>query len=217
MLAGRGADDSCATLFPMDVGIFLARGLQLRHPRHRRRRILHSGTPEREQAFFSRLCETLFIAWQKLPLKACSIVLVGKWQERTGSFAAGLVGGVCADRPEFSLPGHLSPVRFCRDRRLTWRIRKIPLETISGRILPERSLLFSANPKSAYCSLFILLYRFGEAQLLGVAKLFLLDAARPGRFGADGRRIRLDLRNDRRHRAALRRLAGRLRCCAART
>ncbi len=130
------------------------------------------ATTEREQAFFSGIRNTFYrAAW--IAAQGSLIILAGKIQERTGSFpfawstTFALVAGIflclglyhrfILPKPAIDQPQDLDS------------LKKFVVEFL------KTFGTFFQKPKIVMLLLFLLLYRFGEAQLLNVAKFFLLD------------------------------------------
>lgn len=130
------------------------------------------ATTEREQAFFSGIRNT-FYRVAMIAAQGGLVILAGTVQEHTGSFpfawsiAFALIAGIflclgiyhrlvlprpAVDQPQS--PGSLK--KFMSEFFKTFGT-------------------FFQKPKIVALLLFLLLYRFGEAQLLNVAKFFLLD------------------------------------------
>jgi len=135
------------------------------------------ATTEREQAFFSGIRNT-FYRVAMIAAQGGLVILAGKIQERTGSFPAAwatafaVVAGIflclgtyhrfVLPRPAVDLPQSLGS------------LKKFMLEFF------KTFGTFFRKPKIVALLLFLLLYRFGEAQLLTVAKFFLLDSRNQG-------------------------------------
>jgi MFS transporter, PAT family, beta-lactamase induction signal transducer AmpG len=133
--------------------------------------------PEGEQALFSGVRNT-FYRLANIAAQGGLVILAGELQKRTGSYATAwmlafaLVAGIILalavyhrlilPRPAADLAGGV----------------------VSGRIFFENFALtfveFFRKPKILTLLAFILLYRFGEAQLLNVSKFFLLDPTGKG-------------------------------------
>ncbi len=130
------------------------------------------ATTEREQAFFSGIRNT-FYRVAMIAAQGSLVVLAGKIQARTGSFpfawsiAFALIAGVflclgiyhrfVLPKPSVDQPQSLGS-----------------LEKFMVEFFKTFGTFFQ-KPKIVALLLFLLLYRFGEAQLLNVAKFFLLD------------------------------------------
>ncbi|HLX94973.1 MAG TPA: MFS transporter [Verrucomicrobiae bacterium] len=135
------------------------------------------ATTEREQAFFSGIRNT-FYRVAMIIAQGGLVILAGKIQECTGSFstawsiAFAVVAGIflCLGiYHRFVLP------RPAVDRpQSLGSLKKFMLEFF------KTFGTFFQKPKIATVLLFLLLYRFGEAQLLTVAKFFLLDSRNQG-------------------------------------
>jgi len=128
---------------------------------------------EREQSLFSGVRNT-FYRVAAILAQGQLVVLVGMIHSGTGSFTTawtsvfGLVAGIflllglyhrlILPRPAADVPGG-----------------KMVSENFFGTFVT-----FFQKPKIGTLLAFLLLYRFGEAQLMGIAKLFLLDAREQG-------------------------------------
>jgi PAT family beta-lactamase induction signal transducer AmpG len=133
--------------------------------------------PEREQALFSGVRNT-FYRVANIAAQGQLVVLVGRLQKHTGDFAtawaaafalmAGIVFGLgiyhrmVLPRPS----GDVAHQEYAAKHFLAG--------------FAETFAAFFGKPKIVTLLAFVLLYRFGEAQLLGVAKLFLLDPRAQG-------------------------------------
>lgn len=127
---------------------------------------------EHDQAWFSGVRNT-FYRVANIAAQGLLVVFVGQWQEHTGSF-------VSAWATAFAImAGFIFGLGIYH--------RLILPQPPGDMTHPENSLKrfisdfagtfasFFRKPRIGVLLAFILLYRFGEAQLLGVAKLFLLD------------------------------------------
>ncbi len=130
------------------------------------------ATTEREQAFFSGVRNTFYrVAW--IAAQGGLVILAGTIQEHTGSFSF-------AWSAAFAL---VAGIFLCLGLYHRWVLPKPAMDR------PQRpgSLIkfmvafvktfetFFRKPKIITLLLFLLLYRFGEAQLVKMAQLFLLD------------------------------------------
>jgi MFS transporter, PAT family, beta-lactamase induction signal transducer AmpG len=135
------------------------------------------ATTEREQAFFSGIRNTFYrVAW--IAAQGGLVILAGTIQERTGSFsiawsvAFALVAGIflclglyhrlILPEPAIDRPQSLGS------------LKKFTTEFF------KTFATFFQKPKIVALLLFLLLYRFGEAQLVKMAQLFLLDSRAQG-------------------------------------
>ena len=128
--------------------------------------------PEHDQAWFSGVRNT-FYRVANIAAQGLLVVFVGELQKRTGNFAT-------AWAVAFALMGGMMLALGIYHRLILPR----PVGDVAH---PENSIqhflldfaktfgAFFRKPKIITLLAFILLYRLGEAQLLGVAKLFLLD------------------------------------------
>jgi PAT family beta-lactamase induction signal transducer AmpG len=135
------------------------------------------ATTEREQAFFSGIRNT-FYRVAMISAQGQLVVLAGKIQERTGSFTTawtlvfaltvgiflclGMYHRLVLPKPAIDQPHSLGS------------LKKIMVEFF------KTFGTFFQKPKIVALLLFLLLFRFGEAQLLNVAKFFLLDPRNQG-------------------------------------
>jgi MFS transporter, PAT family, beta-lactamase induction signal transducer AmpG len=135
------------------------------------------ATTEREQAFFSGIRNTFYrVAW--IAAQGGLVILAGIIQERTDSFhfawsiAFALIAGILLclglyhrfilPRPAVDQPQSLDS------------LKKFMVEFF------KTFGAFFRKPKIVTLLLFLLLYRFGEAQLVKMAQLFLLDPRNHG-------------------------------------
>lgn len=138
------------------------------------------ATSEREQAFFSGVRNTSFNL-AKITAQGLLVAVAGKLKERTGSFALawsvtfGLAAGGClclAIYHRFILPYPAS------DK---------PGPKPGGAVPPAEFLYafssFFEKPEMPRLLGFLLLYRFGEAQLLKMVQPFLIDPRDRGGLG----------------------------------
>ena len=142
---------------------------------------------EREQAWFSGVRNT-FYRVANIAAQGLLIVLVGEWEKRTGNFATAWAGAFALMAGFMFLLGIYHRLILPRPPA-----DMAHPENSIGNFLSDFAGTFAAffrKPIIVALLAFILLYRFGEAQLLGVAKLFLLDnraqgglALTDGQFG----------------------------------
>ncbi|HEU6447469.1 MAG TPA: MFS transporter [Verrucomicrobiae bacterium] len=132
---------------------------------------------EREQAWFSGVRNT-FYRVANIAAQGLLVVFAGKIHERTGSFitawstAFALMAGILVGLGIYHRLILPRPVADIAHREKSFNQFFIDFA--------ETFAAFFRKPKIITLLAFILLYRFGEAQLLGVAKLFLLDARAKG-------------------------------------
>ena len=136
--------------------------------------------PEREQALFSGVRNT-FYRVANILAQGSLVILVGQIQARTGSYttawtmAFGLVAGVILI---FGLYHRFILPRPAGD---------LVGNTVSGRVFFDQFWQtfgeFFRKPNIVLLIAFLLLYRFGEAQLSSVAKIFLLQPRAQGGLG----------------------------------
>jgi PAT family beta-lactamase induction signal transducer AmpG len=135
--------------------------------------------PEREQALFSGVRNT-FYRIANISAQGGLVIFAGEMHRRTGSYttawmlAFGLMAGtllvlgifhrLILPRPMQDIVGTLSTSRFSSS-------------------CAETFAAFFRKPKIGTLLAFLLLYRFGEAQLMTTAKLFLLDSRAQGGLG----------------------------------
>ena len=133
--------------------------------------------PEREQAWFSGVRNT-FYRLANITAQGALIILVGHIQKRTGSYitawmlAFALVAGIVL---AFGIYHRLILPRPAADLAGRAGSHKIFSEKFVQTFVE-----FFRKPKIVTLLAFLLLYRFGEAQLSNVAKFFLLDARDQG-------------------------------------
>ncbi len=136
--------------------------------------------PEREQALFSGVRNT-FYRVANIAAQGGLIIFVGEIQKRTQNyltawllafalvagiiFALGIYHRLMLPRPASDLAGNAGS-----------------LENFSENFM-QTFVEFFRKPKIFTLLAFLLLYRFGEAQLLNVSKLFLLDPRSQGGLG----------------------------------
>jgi PAT family beta-lactamase induction signal transducer AmpG len=145
------------------------------------------ATNEREQAFFSGVRNTAFNL-AKITAQGLLVAVAGMLKERTGSFAIawsitfGAAAGICfclAMYHRFVLPQPIA------DRP---RVRRESAATVPGanRFFGEFLATFTsffAKPGTVTTLCFLLLYRFGEAQLLKMVQPFLIGDRGEGGLG----------------------------------
>ena len=129
--------------------------------------------PEHEQAFFSGVRNT-FYRVANIAAQGGLLVFVGEVQKRTGSYTTAWIRA-------FALVGGVVLILGIYHRLVLPR----PANDVAGNALStgtfaETFVAFFRKPKISLLLAFLLLYRFGEAQLLTVAKLFLLDPRTQG-------------------------------------
>jgi PAT family beta-lactamase induction signal transducer AmpG len=144
------------------------------------------ATTEREQAFFSGIRNTFYrVAW--IVAQGGLVILAGTLRERTGSFSFAwsavfiLVAGIflclglyhqfILPKPSIDRPQSLGS------------LKKFMVEFF------KTFGTFFRKPKIVTLLLFILLYRFGEAQLVKMAQLFLLDPRNQGGLALTDRQV----------------------------
>jgi PAT family beta-lactamase induction signal transducer AmpG len=128
--------------------------------------------PEREQALFSGVRNT-FYRVANIASQGLLIVFVGKLQERTGSFTTAWAAAY------FLMAGIILALgiyhRLILPRLANDIARRGKTSGHFSKDFAQTFIVFFRKPKISVLIAFILLYRLGEAQLLGVVKLFLLD------------------------------------------
>ena len=136
--------------------------------------------PERQQAFFSGVRNT-FYRVANISAQGGLIMLVGTIHEHTSSYViawSSALGLMAAFLLLFAVYHRFILPRPASDRDATLASRKA---------LPADFALtfieFFRKPKIATLLAFLLLYRFGEAQLSSVSKFFLLDSRIQGGLG----------------------------------
>jgi MFS transporter, PAT family, beta-lactamase induction signal transducer AmpG len=144
------------------------------------------ATTEREQAFFSGIRNTFYrVAW--IVAQGGLVILAGTLRERTGSFSFAwsavfiLVAGIflclglyhqfILSKPSIDQPQSLGS------------LKKFMVEFF------KTFGTFFRKPKIVTLLLFLLLYRFGEAQLVKMAQLFLLDPRSQGGLALTDRQV----------------------------
>lgn len=153
------------------------------------------ATTEREQAFYSGIRNTFYrVAW--IAAQGGLVILAGVLQGRTGSFPLAwslvfaLVAGVflclglyhrfILPRPQSDTERRPLPRRESSDtRKLTGSETGVPLRDFFAEFFKTFGAFFR-KPKIITLLLFLLLYRLGEAQLVKMAQLFLLDPRSAG-------------------------------------
>jgi len=133
--------------------------------------------PEREQALFSGVRNT-FYRVANIAAQGGLVILVGRIQRRTGSYAT-------AWMVAFALvAGILLAFGFYHRFILPRPASDLAGKTGSGKTFfanfGETFIEFFHKPKIFTLLAFLLLYRFGEAQLSSVSKFFLLDSRDQG-------------------------------------
>ena len=128
---------------------------------------------EREQSLFSGVRNT-FYRVAAIVAQGQLVVLAGNIHDRTGSF-------VTAWTMVFGLLAGIFLLLAVYHR---WQLPRPANDAPSGENVSENFLatfaVFFQKPKIGTLLAFLLLYRFAEAQLLNVAKLFLLDPREHG-------------------------------------
>jgi len=133
---------------------------------------------ERQQAAFSGVRNT-FYRVAMIAAQGQLVILAGNLQERTGSFAT-------AWALVFALVAGLF---VCLSLYHRWQLPRPAGDVVGtgqGKLAGNFAATFAAffcKPHIGTLIAFLLLYRFGEAQLLNVAKLFLLDGRDRGGLG----------------------------------
>ena len=136
--------------------------------------------PERQQALFSGVRNT-FYRVANIAAQGGLIVLVGVLQERTGSFTTAWTLAFALVAAILILFGIYH--RFLLPRPAIDRAGSaVSLEMLTVNFLLT-FIEFFRKPKIGTLLAFLLLYRFGEAQLAGVSKFFLLDSRQQGGLG----------------------------------
>ena len=128
---------------------------------------------EREQALFSGVRNT-FYRIANIAAQGGLLIFVGEIQRRTGSYSM-------AWAQAFALMAGMVLILGVYHRL----VLPHPANDIAGRAIStekfkETFITFFRKPGIGVLLAFLLLYRFGEAQLLTVAKLFLLDPREQG-------------------------------------
>ncbi len=136
--------------------------------------------PERQQALFTGVRNT-FYRLANIAAQGGLIVLVGVIHARTGSFTTAWTQAFALMAALLILLGIFH--RFLLPRPANDRVGS----AVSREALSVNFLLtfieFFRKPKIGTLLAFLLLYRFGEAQLVGVSKFFLLDSREQGGLG----------------------------------
>jgi PAT family beta-lactamase induction signal transducer AmpG len=138
------------------------------------------ATTEREQAFFSGVRNT-FYRIATICGQGLLVILAGKIQKHTGNMALGWSVAFVVLAGLFVCLGIYH--RFVLPRPATDRPG---LSGVTGQFFAEYFRTFSsffAKPKIVTLLVFLLLYRFAEAQLVKMAAPFLLDARAAGGLG----------------------------------
>jgi len=132
-----------------------------------------AALPEREQALFSGVRNT-FYRIAAIVAQGELVVLAGEIHQRTGSF-------VTAWTLVFALMTGIFLLLALYHR---WQLPRPTDDVPGGKLILQNFLgtfvAFFQKPKIGLLIAFLLLYRFGEAQLLNVAKFFLLDPRAKG-------------------------------------
>jgi len=135
------------------------------------------ATTEREQAFFSGVRNTSYrVAW--IAAQGGLVILAGKIHERTGSFsfawsvAFALVAGIFLCLGMYHR--FILPKPAVDQPQSLGSLKKFTVDFF------KTFWTFFQKPKIVTLLLFLLLYRFGEAQLVKMAQLFLLDPRNQG-------------------------------------
>jgi PAT family beta-lactamase induction signal transducer AmpG len=124
--------------------------------------------PEREQALFSGVRNT-FYRVANIAAQGGLLIFAGEMQKRTGSY-------LTAWAQAFALVAGLVLILGIYHRLVLPRpANDVAAGAISTREFAETFITFFRKPEIGVLLAFLLLYRFGEAQLLTVARLFLLD------------------------------------------
>ena len=133
--------------------------------------------PEREQALFSGVRNT-FYRVANIAAQGGLVILVGRIHQRTGSYATAWMVAFML------VAGILLALGFYHRFILPRPAGDLAGKTGSGEIFfanfGETFVEFFRKPKIFTLLAFLLLYRFGEAQLPGVSKFFLLDSRAQG-------------------------------------
>ena len=138
------------------------------------------ATSEREQAFFSGVRNTCFNL-ARITAQGLLVAVAGRLKERTGSFtiAWSITFGIAAAGSFVLAAYHRLVLPFPAEDK--------PGARRGSRILPagffETFGSFFKKPKLGRLLAFLLLYRFGEAQLLKMVQLFLIDRRDRGGLG----------------------------------
>jgi PAT family beta-lactamase induction signal transducer AmpG len=143
---------------------------------------------EHDQAFFSGVRNVSFNL-AKITAQGLMVALAGLLKEQTGEFASAwaitlaLAAGVFLSlatyhrfilpRPAGDIPGGTGPADRLLDN------------------FPDAFVDFFRKPGIVTLLCFLLLYRFGEAQLVKMATLFLIDARNKGGLGLDNQQLSL--------------------------
>ena len=178
VLAGVALTIPATAFLPMDAGVFLAAGVQLRHARHRGGRFLHAGDDRARAGVLHRHPQHVLPRGKdrragrtghsrRKHRRSAPAVL--HWP---GQSAFALVAGIF-------LCWAFIIVSFCRDRRLTSPEARIRRKNFFGGIFQNVRGPFFRKPKIVALLLFLLLYRLGEAQLRENGPAFSARSARP--------------------------------------
>jgi PAT family beta-lactamase induction signal transducer AmpG len=136
--------------------------------------------PEREQALFSGVRNT-FYRVANIAAQGLLVVFVGKLEEYSGNFAVAWAAAFTLMAAVILALGFYHRAILPRPTDDVARGEKSFKQFFSDFGLTF--VQFFQKPKIAVLLAFILLYRFGEAQLLSVANLFLLDPREKGGLG----------------------------------
>jgi PAT family beta-lactamase induction signal transducer AmpG len=133
--------------------------------------------PEREQALYSGVRNT-FYRLANIAAQSGLVVLAGRMEKLTGSYAT-------AWALAFALAGGVILALGIYHRLILPRpAADLPGSTVSAEVFwanfGQTFVEFFRKPKILTLLAFLLLYRFGEAQLLNVSRFFLLDPAAKG-------------------------------------
>ena len=136
--------------------------------------------PEREQALFSGVRNT-FYRLANIAAQGGLVILVGKIQARTGSYATAwtLAFGLAAAVILIFGLYH----RFLLPRPAGDLVGRVESRQVFAGKFEQTFVEFFRKPNLGLLLAFLLLYRFGEAQLSNVAKFFLLDPRAKGGLG----------------------------------
>ena len=133
--------------------------------------------PEREQALFSGVRNT-FYRVANIAAQGGLVILVGRIHQRTGSYATAWMVAFML------VSGILLALGFYHRFILPSPASDLARKTGSGKTFfanfGETFIEFFRKPKIFTLLAFLLLYRFGEAQLPSVSKFFLLDSRDQG-------------------------------------
>jgi PAT family beta-lactamase induction signal transducer AmpG len=136
--------------------------------------------PERQQALFSGVRNT-FYRVANIAAQGGLIVLVGQIQARTGSYTSAWMLAFALMAGMLLLFGIYH--RFVLPRPMVDRPRSAASPEVLTANFALTFIEFFRKPKIVTLIAFLLLYRFGEAQLSSVSKFFLLDSRSQGGLG----------------------------------